>query len=259
MGGLNSTRWGGHRWRWTVEESRLPLHVSQLLPLVHQPHGTTARMSWEGARRASARVTVEDDAEPGRRRLFFEYSSAIGLTSRTPSPVLRRRTSGSPSRWIPCRCGSGASAGGFGAHSLGRRAALYLHHGARFQCRVCAGMAYRSQRLDAFGRVQLRTARIEARLGPTSGDWPTKPPRMRWKTYDRHIDALERADVAFMANVRRDLERSLINKRLQAATDAGVGGPAFAIARVPPFGGYEVAFGSGEPLSCCVDGKTPRS
>jgi hypothetical protein len=79
-----------------------------------------------------------------------------------------------------------------------RRCALL--YWPRWTCRKCSNLAYLSE-LECKGfRGQRRVQKIQARLGGDGsyiGDFPDKPPRMHWKTYQRwyekHQAAYERS------------------------------------------------------------------
>ena len=78
----------------------------------------------------------------------------------------------------------------------GRRVGrLYLPEGAdQFRSRHVHGLAYATQRITKSERKRRRDAKIRARLcvDPTSTGIPSKPTRMRWRTYYRLIRPLRR-------------------------------------------------------------------
>jgi hypothetical protein len=80
---------------------------------------------------------------------------------------------------------------------------LYLPTRARrpaIACRSCAGLVHASTRYDAMDLAVRRVMKLRARLAATGaaerpgGPMPWKPPRMRWKTYERLCAAVERAE-----------------------------------------------------------------
>jgi uncharacterized protein YukE len=89
-----------------------------------------------------------------------------------------------------------------------------LYGGRYFRCRLCYDLRYASQREDAAQRALSRAQKIAKRLhamwaGTTEEgyEFPPKPPRMRWVTYERlekQYDRLQdRWGVATMARFGR--------------------------------------------------------
>jgi hypothetical protein len=81
---------------------------------------------------------------------------------------------------------------------LNRRARkLYLPLGGRhFWSRRAYRLAYASQRETDFDRALRRARKLYDRLGgdPADDEYPDKPKRMRWRTYNRLMDKLVAAD-----------------------------------------------------------------
>ena len=74
---------------------------------------------------------------------------------------------------------------------------LYLPFGAnRFRCRHTYRLAYASQRETLHDRAMRRVRKLTKRLGgdPADDEYPDKPPRMRWTTYNRLMDKIVAAD-----------------------------------------------------------------
>jgi hypothetical protein len=74
---------------------------------------------------------------------------------------------------------------------------LYLPVGGRhFWSRHAYELAYVSQRETKYDRALRRARKLRLRLGgdPTDDEYPDKPPRMRWATYNRLMDRLVAAD-----------------------------------------------------------------
>jgi hypothetical protein len=74
---------------------------------------------------------------------------------------------------------------------------LYLPLGGRhFWSRRAYELAYASQRETKFDRALRRARKLRLRLGgdPADDEYPDKPPRMRWATYNRLMDRLVAAD-----------------------------------------------------------------
>jgi hypothetical protein len=74
---------------------------------------------------------------------------------------------------------------------------LYLPLGGRhFWSRRAYELAYASQRETKYDRALRRARKLRLRLGgdPANDEYPDKPPRMRWATYNRLMDRLVAAD-----------------------------------------------------------------
>ena len=74
---------------------------------------------------------------------------------------------------------------------------LYLpRSGHHFWSRRAYELAYASQRETKFDRALRRARKLRLRLGGdrTDDEYPDKPPRMRWATYNRRMDKLVAAD-----------------------------------------------------------------
>jgi hypothetical protein len=82
-------------------------------------------------------------------------------------------------------------------HSGRRVRKLYLPLGGRhFWSRRAYRLAYASQRETVYDRAMRRARKLYLRLGgdPADDEYPDKPKRMRWTTYDRLMDKLVAAD-----------------------------------------------------------------
>jgi hypothetical protein len=68
--------------------------------------------------------------------------------------------------------------------------------GRHFWSRRAYELAYASQRETKYDRALRRARKLRLRLGgdPTDDEYPDKPPRMRWATYNRLMDRLVAAD-----------------------------------------------------------------
>jgi hypothetical protein len=120
-------------------------------------------------------------------------------------------------------CNFGGARPWFSCPTCGRRAGvLYWQNRAtaplRLSCRLCAGLAYESQRCDLTERAMRRVARLEARLHPTTVRGQAmlvRPPRMHWTTYARINTQLDEAAAAqwagFAAHMQAMMKR--IDKR----------------------------------------------
>jgi hypothetical protein len=78
-----------------------------------------------------------------------------------------------------------------------RVAKLYLPNGAyTFASRQAYRLAYRSQREAPYDRALRRVFKSQAKLGVEGGIWDhiPKPKWMRWRTYDRQLEQIARAE-----------------------------------------------------------------
>jgi hypothetical protein len=68
-------------------------------------------------------------------------------------------------------------------------------------------LAYASQRETKYDRALRRARKLRLRLGgdPADDEYPDKPPRMRWATYNRLLDKLRAADGVADERLRRVL------------------------------------------------------
>jgi len=74
---------------------------------------------------------------------------------------------------------------------------LYLpRSGRHFWSRRAYELAYACQRETKFDRALRRARKLRLRLvgDPTDDEYPDKPPRMRWATYNRLMDRFAAAD-----------------------------------------------------------------
>jgi hypothetical protein len=97
-----------------------------------------------------------------------------------------------PIRWTPCAFGGSRPWFRCEAHSsgrcCGRRVAILYSAGRSFACRHCHELTYASQAETPLLRSIRRVRKIRMRLGAGfsfAGPFPTKPPRMHWRTYLR--------------------------------------------------------------------------
>jgi hypothetical protein len=85
---------------------------------------------------------------------------------------------------------------------------LYLpRSGHHFWSRRAYELAYASQRETKYDGALRRACKLRLRLGgdPADDEYPDKPPRMRWATYDRLLDKLRAADSVADERLRRPL------------------------------------------------------
>jgi hypothetical protein len=82
-------------------------------------------------------------------------------------------------------------------HLNGRVRTLYLpRSGHHFWSRRAYELAYASQRETKYDGALRRARKLRLRLGgdPADDEYPDKPLRMRWATYNRLMDKLVAAD-----------------------------------------------------------------
>jgi hypothetical protein len=88
--------------------------------------------------------------------------------------------------------------------------------GGLFECRRCQGLAYATQQETPLYRNLTAAQKIRARLGgspSTFDEFPEKPKRMHWRTYDRLSARAERAEAACMDLTKRWLSRTEERRR----------------------------------------------
>jgi hypothetical protein len=108
--------------------------------------------------------------------------------------------------WTPCNYGG--SRPWFLCPNCRRRVAVLYLPGTIAACRKCYNISYSSQCEDFSGRAMRRMGKIEARLGePGNNDFPPKPKRMRWTTYERLAEKYQEADWQSMAGIMKLMER----------------------------------------------------
>lgn len=105
--------------------------------------------------------------------------------------------------WTPCRLGGRRP--WWLCPGCARRVMKLYGAGARYRCRICHRLAYRTQREKEHDRVQTRANKIRKRLGGSPGVEmiPRRPKGMHRRTYERYCEELFAADRAFYAYVRQ--------------------------------------------------------
>lgn len=188
MGGLGSTRWGGHRSHRCIGQGTITIPVKRLAPLLRCADGTeaTSQRSKLGTLRFSIRTIPQSSRNglPGDKRIVVSlYDEPIG------SVLARAKAArfGGIRWWLLCytcrQC----------------RDRLFMVHERYWRCRICLDLKYVSQRLDPVDRLQHRGAKIMKRVGgdgtwvPGQVAWP-KPKGMHWRTFERHQHELESVD-----------------------------------------------------------------
>jgi hypothetical protein len=205
MGGLGSSRWGGRFRRRCIGERTLELPAAFLRQFATLPSGSAVGFEWAGRPDAAALQGVITEREPyypgAIAERVLELSQLDDRDAGTVPLVGVPAPLGGVRWWLACpECGQ-------------RRRALYSIHTVlssgwkavagsrvfRWQCRKCAGLAYRSQRLAPLDRLQHRSRKLAMRIAP--GEWyadntesPPKPKGQHWSTWqrlNRELDAVE--------------------------------------------------------------------
>lgn len=130
--------------------------------------------------------------------------------------------------WTPCHFGGARR--WFCCPACGRRAGvLYCQTSAaaplRLSCRLCADLAYQSQRSDAVDRATRRVMRLEAKLLRTTvggREMLMRPPRMHRTTHARITAQLDEATDAQLAAFAGHMSAMMnrINQRRRASPKA---------------------------------------
>lgn len=132
------------------------------------------------------------------------------------SITLDYRTRDYDGDWVPMRydvriawtfCHYGGSRPWFLCPQCRRRVAVLYLPGNVAACRKCYNICYSSQCEDISGRAIRRMGKIAKRLGGEYGDFPDKPKRMRWATYNRLAGQYLQADHDSMIAILMHLAR----------------------------------------------------
>lgn len=137
-------------------------------------------MGGYGSGRTGGRCTVER----ATRIVVGRGVSALPETTAFPTvPVV----------WTNCRFGGRRP--WFLCPNCDRRRSAVFVVGRHRACRVCLGLAYRSQRLATHDRAVRRRIRCEERIGGSPRfKLITKPRSMHWRTWERLVAAAVDAD-----------------------------------------------------------------
>lgn len=188
------TRWLGTSTRPVVEDG-LSLTVHRMARLAGSRPGTSHAGAWQWSRDGERTSTVDYWIN-----VETVDSAELILTFRLNGDPVQQRI------WLerrPCRFGGGRWFAQCPA--TGETASkLYLPPGGRrFLSRHAYKVAYRSQRECEIGRASLRRFRLATRLGLGDPNIPIKPPGMRWATFDRALEELDRYDTIWSVAIAR--------------------------------------------------------
>lgn len=195
MGSFLSSRWKGHTRLRCIGEGTIKLPVSALIELSNAPLGTTATFAWGDVLtlRAAIKKGRESRRSDARARQLDLSTSDDRTRLGTLGLVGYAAPYGGIRWWLSCpECEQDRSALYCLIADLGAPGSQLP-----FECRKCAGLAYRSQRLAPVGRLQDRARKIAARMGHGE-TWylenvgsPPKPKAMHWRTWHRHNQRLD--------------------------------------------------------------------
>jgi len=118
---------------------------------------------------------------------------------------------GGDRRWFRCAVDAEGNQG------CGRRVAKLYLRGHAFACRQCCGLAYSTQSENPHLRAITKAQKFRIRLGGTANlleDFPTIPPRMHARTYDRLLARAMTAQERWI-----DLERGYLRRHHPGRVD----------------------------------------
>jgi hypothetical protein len=160
-------------------------------------YGGSLTWSRDGEQIASIGIKTEADA------LLLDYqANGQPMNERIALEFQPRHLGGGQWYFLCPRCGK-------------RREKLYLN-GARFACRECVGLPYRTTSMTDEARYLKTYNRERTKLDPTAAEWdighlPEKPPRMLWRTYEqiteRAILAEEKREAILDVQLGRMIKR----------------------------------------------------
>jgi len=149
---------------------------------------------------APAAVTVEVQYSAVRLHLSTEV---CGVSLEIRSHVIQLESTpchfGGQRFWFTCP-----------TPDCGRRAALLYFAGVAFACRVCLDLSYPSQRERAPDRALRRAQSLRKQLGGSASilvPFPTKPPRMHWRTYAALRSEAMQREAIFVSAASAQLSR----------------------------------------------------
>ncbi len=151
-------------------------------------------LTWKAGNQATASMRIRG----GRDQVHLRYRhQPFGGAWKEESYGIRLA-------YTPCHLGGDRAWFLCPAAGCGRRVAV-LFGGVVFACRHCYRIAYPSTREDAWDRVTRRADVIRARLGWTPGilnGMGPKPKWMRWRTFERLVEAHDDAVDAWVGEVK---------------------------------------------------------
>lgn len=146
-----------------------------------------AKKRWVSASYRHGSSSVDYRLELIALRLTLDWSSSGHVFNYAVDLTVTHPHLGGARWWAHCpRCSR-------------RCAMLHILGAGTLGCRVCLGLAYRSTRETALDLARRRARAARSRVGASADVFApiTKPPRMRWRTFLRHV-VKERAAIADM-------------------------------------------------------------
>jgi hypothetical protein len=141
--------------------------------------GRHSPLTWSlaGEQTGSIMLIAQDDGVRLRYQTKDRHGSPVDVNELVPFAYTPTRFGGRR-QWLRClKCGRGCRK---------------IYGGRYFRCRLCYRLRYASQSEKADQRASDRARKIAKRLHDKWGgatedeyDFPPKPPRMRWATYNR--------------------------------------------------------------------------
>ena len=201
MGGIGSTRWGGHWRRLTTNDPAVAVRLTYRIAMFRRVLRVWAPQGRPCSALLPQRGRVHD--RPGLGWALTEDDGALWLTIEArdadpaipPTPLAVLCVESVPMRlggvrwWWRCDCGR-------------RCGTLYRTLPGAAACRRCLGLAYVSQRLNADDRLDWQAEQLLAQLGSTRrgrrplSPPPPKPASMRHRAYYRLLDRLQDVEMA---------------------------------------------------------------
>ena len=151
----------------------------------------SGRSGWRLKVEQFQRIDVREMYRQGRVKKGFNVGVTVGERERVVLEVT----------WTPCRFGGERP--WWWCPSCGYRVAILYVYGSRIACRGCLRLTYASTCEDAVSRAERRQRKILRGLGGEGDigeEFPEKPPRMRWSTYERLVDAFDEAEAVRDSN-----------------------------------------------------------
>ena len=195
MGGLGSGRWT-YSGRATVES--LPrIGIAGLLDPVSKVPALRPLVEWTwtwSSNRGEMKQTATAKFEGDALRVSWERGPEAGCLVAVA--------------WTACNFGGQRA--WFECPSCHQRVTHLYLTSWRLGCRTCCDLTYASRREGRADRQMRRARALRGRVGGSAdlvGQFPPKPPRMHWRTYERVRAAELRATNIVVASDRASLDR----------------------------------------------------
>jgi hypothetical protein len=213
MGGMGSTRWGGHDRSAAIGFGHTQLRITQIRSLLANPEGGEDTIEWLNMT-LTAVVTHRPD-------LVHEYGWACAELVLPGSWILLLGEPGglAGTRWrFSCPRCSGKRESLFTDPVLIGEVWNLVAHGEEpvreWKCRDCAGLTYQARQLGPMARADLKFRKIVRKMGGDFLEWevemppPPRPRGMRWTVYrslrDEYIRAVEAYEETWSRSFRKD-------------------------------------------------------